>query len=100
MMNRRAFVISTCAGVMGLSAVPSRAAQAKTITPDLAALADGNSLKLFNRTATRLVDGARKGVRLGVAEGEGMAFLPAIELANGTIEFDLRGRDVVPQQSF
>jgi hypothetical protein len=41
MMNRREFVISTCAGVMGLSAVPSRAGQAKTITPDLAALADG-----------------------------------------------------------
>jgi hypothetical protein len=99
MMNRRQFVISTCAGVMGLSAVPSRAGQAKTITPDLAALADRNSLKLFNRTATGLVDGARKGVRLSEAEGEGMAFLPAIELANGTIEFNVRGKDV-PQRSF
>jgi hypothetical protein len=99
MMTRREFVISTCAGVMGLSAVPSRAGQAKTIRPDLAAVADGNRLKLFNRTATRLVDGARKGVRLSAAEGEGMAFLPAIDLANGTIEFDVRGKDV-PQQSF
>jgi hypothetical protein len=99
MMNRREFVISTCAGVMGFSAMLGRAGQAKTITTDLAALADGNRLRLFNRTATRLVDGARKGVRLSAAEGEGLAFLPAIELANGTIEIDVRGKDV-PQQSF
>jgi hypothetical protein len=98
-MNRREFVISTVAGVLELSAVPGRAGQAKTITPDLAALADGKRLTLVNRTASRLVDGARTGVRLSAAEGEGVAFLPGIALANGTIELDVRGKDV-PQQSF
>jgi hypothetical protein len=98
-MNRREFVVSTFAGVLGVSEVSRVAGQAKTITPDLVALADRNSLTLFNRGASRLVDGARKGVRLSEAPGEGVAFLPGIEFATGTIEFDIRGRDVA-QQSF
>jgi hypothetical protein len=98
-MNRREFVMSTFAGVVGLSEVARVAGQAKAITPDLAALADEHRLTLFNRAASRLVDGARKGVRLSEAPGEGVAFLPGIELANGTIEFDVRGKDVA-QQSF
>jgi hypothetical protein len=98
-MNRREFVISTFAGVVGLSRLSRVAGQAKTITPDLGALADKNSLKLLNRGASRLVDGARKGIRLSEAPGEWVAFLPGIELANGTIEFDVRGKDVA-QQSF
>jgi hypothetical protein len=98
-MNRRAFVVSTFAGVVGLSKVFRVAGQAKTITPDLGALADKNGLKVFNRGATRLVDGARTGVRLSEAPGDGVAFLPGIEFANGTIEIDIRGKDVA-QQSF
>jgi hypothetical protein len=73
--------------------------QAKTITPDLGALADKSSLTLFNRGASYLVDGARTGVRLSEAAGDGVAFLPGIEFANGTIEIDVRGKDVA-QQSF
>jgi hypothetical protein len=98
-MNRREFMMSTFVGVVGLSEVSRVAGQAKTMTPDLGALVDTKSLKLFNRDASRLVDGARKGVRLSEAPGEGMAFLPGIEFANGTIEFDIRGKDVA-QRSF
>ena len=98
-MNRREFVVSAFAGVVGLSEISRVAGQAKTITPDLGALADKKGLTLFNRDASRLVDGARKGVRLSEAPGEGVAFLPGIEFANGTIEFDVRGKDVM-QQSF
>ena len=46
------------------------------------------------RTITRLADGARQGVRLSEAAGEGPAYLPGIEFANGTIELDLKGKDV------
>jgi hypothetical protein len=98
-MNRREFVVSTLSGVMCLSDLARVAAQAKTMTPDLSALADTKSLKLFNRSASRLIDGARKGVRLSEGPGEGIAFVPGIEFANGTIEFDVRGKDVA-QQSF
>jgi hypothetical protein len=99
MMNRREFVVSTFGGVAALSEVPRVAGQVKAITPDLGALADSKSLKLFNRAASRLADGARKGVRLSEATGEGVAFLPGIEFANGIVELDVRGKDVA-QQSF
>jgi len=98
-MNRREFVISTVGTAVGLFQVAHLAGQPKTVTPDLGALADAKGLKLFNRSASRLVDGARNGVRLSEAPGEGVAFVPGIELANGTIELDVRGRDVA-QQSF
>jgi hypothetical protein len=98
-MNRREFVVSTLAGVMGLSEVSRVAGQAKTITPDIGILAERQSAVLFNRDASRLVEDARKGVRLSEAPGEGIAFLPGIEFANGTIQFDVRGKDVA-QQSF
>jgi hypothetical protein len=98
-MNRRDFMVLTGAGVAGLSSVARVIAQEKAITPDLGALADSASLRLFNRSASRLVEGTRTGVRLNAAPGEGVAFLPGTEFANGTIEFDVRGKDVA-QQSF
>jgi len=98
-MNRRDFVASTVAGLLGVAKAIRVAGQAKAITPDLAALADSQRLALFNRTASRLVDGGRTGIRLSAAAGDGLAFLPDVQLANGTIECDIRGKDVV-QQSF
>ena len=98
-MNRREFVASTLAGVVGLSAASRAAGQATTITPDLGALVDAKSLTLFNRSASRFVDGARIGVRLSEDRGEGVAFLPGTEFGNGTVEFDVRGKDVA-QRSF
>ena len=98
-MNRRGFVISTCAYAVGLSTAPRIVAQKKTIELDLAKLVDSKGLNVFNRSASSLDDGARKGVRLNESPGDGVAYLPAIELTNGTIEFDVRGKDV-QQQSF
>jgi hypothetical protein len=98
-MNRREFMVSAFAGVVSLSEISRAAGQPKPITPDLGALADAKSLKLFNRTASRLVDGTKKGVRLSEAPGEGVAFLSGIELADGVIELDVRGKDVA-QRSF
>jgi hypothetical protein len=84
-MTRREFVVSTAAGLAGLSGVARAAGQAKAIRPDLGALAEAKSLKLFNRTAIRLVDGARNGVRLSEAAGDGIAFLPGSDFGNGTL---------------
>jgi len=56
-------------------------------------------LEVFNRTASSLHDGARAGVRLSEGAGEGPAYVRQIELGNGTIELDIRGKDI-PQQSF
>jgi hypothetical protein len=51
-------------------------------------------LNAFKRTIAPLTDGARKGIRLSEAEGEGPVYLPGIEFANGTIELDMKGKDV------
>jgi hypothetical protein len=98
-MNRRMFVMSTMAATIGFSAAPRLVLQKKVIEPDLAALADAKRLQLFNRTAERLTDGTKRGVRLSEAQGDGIAYLPNVEFGDGTIECDLRGKDVL-QQSF
>ena len=98
-MYRRDFVISTLACVVELSAVSRVLAQKKAIEPDLAALAEGKGLKVFNRSLSALNDGAKKGVRLSESPGDGAAYLEGVEFANGAIEIDIRGKDV-QQQSF
>jgi hypothetical protein len=93
-MKRREFVLAT-SGAAGALLLPFKiAGQQKAIEPDLGALADGKGLNASKRTITRLTDGARKGVRLSEAEGEGPAYLPGIDFANGTITVDLKGKDV------
>src|SRR5258708_39949322 len=98
-MNRRDLVISTLVWAVVLSAPAGIAGQKKTIEPDLAGLADSKGLKVFNRTVSSVNEGARKGARLNESPGDGVAFLPGIELADGTIELDVKGKDVL-QQSF
>ena len=96
-MNRRGFVVSTVGWAVAL-ALPSKiAAQKKALETDLATLADGKRLTVFNRSLSRLDDGARKGVRLSEAQGDGGAYLQGVEFANGTIELDVRGKDVQGQ---
>ena len=60
---------------------------------------DPEGLRVFNRTVGGLTDGARKGVRLTDGAGEGVAYVQGVEFGNGTIELDVRGKDV-QQQSF
>ena len=93
-MNRREFVVSTFGVALLRFASIGVAGQKKTIEVDLGALADGKGINASRRTITRLTDGPRKGVRLSEAEGEGPAYLPGLEFANGSIEVDIRGRDV------
>lgn len=98
-MYRRDFVISTFACVVEFSAASRVLAQTKTIDADLAALAEGKGLKVFNRSLSVLNDGSRKGVRLSESPGDGVAYLEGVEFTNGAIEIDIRGKDV-QQQSF
>ena len=98
-MYRRDFVISTFACVVEISVASRVLAQKKAIEPDLAALAEGKGLKVFNRSLSVLNDGARKGARLSESPGDGVAYLEGIEFTNGVIEIDIRGKDV-QQQSF
>ena len=93
-MNRRGFVISTFGAAVAAFAPVRIAGQKNATGPDLGVLAEGKGLNATKRTISPLTDGTRKGVRLSEAEGEGPAYLPGIEFANGTIEVDLKGKDV------
>ena len=91
-MSRQVLVISTFVCAVGLCAAASKVAgQQQAIEPE--------DLKVFNRSVSSLSDGARKGVRLSEHAGDGVAYLQGVEFTNGTIELDVRGKDV-PQQSF
>ena len=80
-MNRAAFVV--------LFAASSVASQQRTIDPkDVAA---------FNRSVSSLSDGTKKGLRLSGSPGDGVAYLRGIQFGNGTIEFDVKGKDVQGQ---
>src|SRR5438094_632444 len=91
-MSRQVLVISTFVCAVGLCAAASEVAgQQQAIEPE--------GLKAFNRSVSSLSDGARQGVRLSEHAGDGVAYLQGVEFTNGTIELDVRGKDV-PQQSF
>ena len=74
----------------------SSAQSSKLILPDLSTLA-GQPKTVVNRTATSLVDGERKGIRIDERAGEGLVWIPGLRLADGILEFDVRGRDSLKQ---
>lgn len=69
---------------------------AQTITPDLQAK---DSWQIYNRSAEPINEDGKKGIRLNEAPGEGAMILLEYEFENGTIELDMKGRNVL-QQSF
>jgi len=82
-----------------LSASPLLAAPTKTITPDLAGIPSEHGWKLVNRSASVIVKDGGQAIRLEGEGGAGFVRLENFTFADGAIEFDARGRNVV-QQSF
>ena len=72
-----------------LFAASSLAAQQRAVAP--------KDVQVFNRSVTNLSDGTRKGLRLSSSPGDGVAYLRGTEFGNGTIEVDIRGKDVQGQ---
>src|ERR1700692_2256880 len=64
---------------------------------NLDSLAQKGALQVQNRSIAPLP--AEKGIRFSAAADDGVAWLNGVEFSNGTIEFDVRGKDVL-QQSF
>ena len=99
-MNRRELLASAVGWtVLAWSREPALLAQRAPAAPDLASLAESGKLAVFNRAVSKIVDGARHGVHMSERENDGVAYVPGLDFANGTIEIDIRGKDV-PQQSF
>ncbi len=92
-----AFLLSLV--VAALLATLPVTAQKKAITPDLSKLAAGRGWKVHNRTVTALNEDGKQGVRFDEKEGDGVAWLEGVKFGDGTLEFDVRGKDVL-QRSF
>ncbi|HNX49415.1 MAG TPA: MBL fold metallo-hydrolase [Thermoanaerobaculaceae bacterium] len=69
------------------------------MAPDLGSLADGHGAQVFNRKLTAGTEDGRAVARLDAAGGDGGALLDGVQVSDGVIEVDLRGKDVA-QQSF
>jgi hypothetical protein len=87
-------------GVLALgmppTARPSQSAAPQQI--DLAGQLAAGKLRVVNREITPL-QGDRRGVHVDAKPGNGVAWIEGSDFAQGTIEVDVRGRDVL-QQSF
>jgi hypothetical protein len=81
-----------CASTHAVSALFGDQTAARTLTESMPA-------SVGNREMQPLIDGPRRGLRLDARMGDGVAWWPDVRFGDGTIELDLRGKDV-PQQSF
>jgi hypothetical protein len=79
-----------------LAAGPSQSAAPQQI--DLAERVAAGKLRTVNRDVTALT-GSRRGVHVTEKAGPGVVWIEGSDFVQGTIEVDVRGRDV-PQQSF
>ena len=69
---------------------------AQAVRPDLQKPAE---LKVINRTVELKNEDGKKALRVSEAPGDGLAIINNTDFATGTIEFDVKGKNVV-QQSF
>jgi hypothetical protein len=90
------FAGGTLVGTPRLMAMPQGTSAAATM--DLAALLTSRKLEVVNREAKAVPD-TPGAVQLSASPGAGLAWIPGSEFATGTIEVDVRGRDLF-QQSF
>jgi len=73
---------------------------AQNLSPDLPKLLQEKKISVVNRNITALHDPQRtNGIHVDEKEGDGVAWLNDIRFGNGTIEFDVKGRNMM-QQSF
>ena len=73
---------------------------AQTVAVDLSKLVIDKTLHAVNREVSIMKDGSGKSyIHMNEKEGAGIAWLESIQFTDGTIEFDVKGKDVL-QKSF
>lgn len=98
-MRRSTLILHLLFVLSLLLVAPGRAQVPPPIAPDLGALVNGHGAQVFNRTLTAGTEDGRAVARLDARPGDGGALLDGVQLSEGVIELDLRGKDVA-QQSF
>jgi hypothetical protein len=86
-------LLSALAVKVPVSAEPSQSGAASI---DLAERLAAGKLRLVNREATPL-QGDRRGVHVNEKPGNGIAWIEGSDFAEGTLEVDVRGRDMLGQ---
>jgi Domain of Unknown Function (DUF1080) len=98
---RRLLLLHT--GLLCIAAVviiPCNAQKKLAVVADLIKMEAAKKIMVYNRNMTLLTDAQHKnGLHLNEKEGIGVAWLDGIHFTTGTIEFDVRGKDIM-QQSF
>lgn len=95
-MSTTAVFLGALALTMTAATEPAKPTELQQI--DLADRLAGGKLRAVNREVTPLA-GDRRGVHLSEKAGNGLVWVEGTDLAEGTIEVDVRGRDVM-QRSF
>lgn len=70
------------------------AGQKNSIVPDLARIPDGKGWKLHNREAKVIKEDDKAAIYFEAKQAAGVAWLEDLEFADGTIEVDIKGKDV------
>jgi len=86
-------LVGALAAKVPVSAEPSQSA---TASIDLAERLAAGKLKVVNREATPL-QGDRRGVHVNEKPGNGVVWIEGSDFAEGTLEVDVRGRDMLGQ---
>ena len=73
--------------------------QGAPFEPNLTSVPDGKDVKISNRTVIAIAKEGRPAIRFDEQAGNGLALWPEVGFSDGSIDFDVRGKDVV-QQSF
>ena len=85
--------------IIGLLSILTTTGQGQSVKYDLSTLFKNGKIEPFNRQLSQFSETDRKGIRFSKNEGDGIAWLKGVEFSNGTIELDIKGKDVF-QQSF
>ena len=85
--------------IIALSLSIAASAQGNSKNYDLSALHKKGKLQVINRTLSSFIDKRGNGVLFSEANGDGVAWIDDVSFANGIIELDVKGKDVL-QQSF
>lgn len=84
----------TILGVGALSIAVAGWSEDQTVRPGLSQLARGDGGAVFNRSIEATERDGRPAVSLDEREGDGFAYWPDLSFADGSIELDIRGRDL------
>lgn len=98
-MMKPGFVFSIVLSILTLALPLLVSSQAKPFEPNLSNLATAKDVKIVNRAVSAADMNGKSAIRLDERPGAGLIMWPDAQFSDGTIEFDVRGKDIV-QQSF